>query len=169
MDTNVRDLSDPLLWERSLARARHRRRIFEMGRKHARRRKATSVALAGAVAAAPTTPLLPVAAAHSPSVAAGAVDDGLRSSHATSILLQRGSVGDAVAQVQARIGVDDDGIFGPITERAVRKFQAAHGLEPNGVVDAATWSAIFRSRVVFMKEPAPSPSSSPRDAAAQHG
>src|SRR3712207_7973744 len=31
-------------------------------------------------------------------------------------LLSRGSVGDAVAQVQRRLGIDDDGIFGPITE-----------------------------------------------------
>ncbi|HEX8206081.1 MAG TPA: peptidoglycan DD-metalloendopeptidase family protein [Solirubrobacteraceae bacterium] len=137
-----------------------------MGRKHARRRKATSVALAGAVAASPATPLLAVAGAQTSSGVSGAVDPG-PSETASRALLQRGSVGDAVAQVQARIGVDDDGIFGPITERAVRRFQAAHGLAPTGVVDAATWAAIFRAKVVFVKES--SPSDPPRRSSPRRG
>ncbi|HEV2814074.1 MAG TPA: peptidoglycan-binding domain-containing protein, partial [Solirubrobacteraceae bacterium] len=149
MNTNVRDLSDAALWERSLARARHRRHIAELGRRSARRRKATSVALAGAVVTAPVTPLLAVAGAQTDFASR---EQPVGPGHAAAPLLERGAVGDAVAQVQRRLGVDDDGIFGPITERAVRRFQAAHGLEVTGVVDAATWAAIFRSRVLFLRE-----------------
>jgi hypothetical protein len=35
-----------------------------------------------------------------------------------------------------------DGIFGPVTEENVKDFQAAAGLEPNGVVDSLTRSAL---------------------------
>jgi Meckel syndrome type 1 protein len=69
----------------------------------------------------------------------------------SATLLRFGSTGATVAQVQRRIGVDDDGIFGPITERAVKRFQSSHALAITGVVDTATWAAIFRSQVVFMK------------------
>ena len=151
MNTNVRDLSDPALWQRSLERAQHRRHIAELSRRSARRRKATSVALTGAVATAPVTPRLSLAGAPADAAAAGEAYDPA-STHAAAALLQRGSTGDAVAQVQRRVGVEDDGIFGPITERAVRRFQAAHGLAATGVVDAATWSAIFRSRVLFLRD-----------------
>lgn len=33
-----------------------------------------------------------------------------------------------------------DGVFGPITESAVITFQQQYGLEPNGIVDEATWN-----------------------------
>jgi peptidoglycan hydrolase-like protein with peptidoglycan-binding domain len=35
-----------------------------------------------------------------------------------------------------------DGVFGPMTERAVLGFQEEHGLETTGVVDEATWAAL---------------------------
>ena len=38
-----------------------------------------------------------------------------------------------------------DGIFGSVTERAVRAFQTLQGLEPDGVVGPLTWSALLRA------------------------
>jgi peptidoglycan hydrolase-like protein with peptidoglycan-binding domain len=37
-----------------------------------------------------------------------------------------------------------DGIFGPLTARAVTRFQQAHRLVPDGVVGERTWVALLR-------------------------
>ena len=148
-----RDLADERLWARSTERARRSRRLAEANRKARRRRKATTVALTGAVATSPMAPVMSAAVAQSSGdlsgepVAGGDASDA----RAASVLLRFGATGDQVAQVQRRLGVGDDGIFGPITERAVKRFQAQHGLAASGVVDAQTWAAIFRSKVVFLK------------------
>ena len=58
--------------------------------------------------------------------------------------LKPGGEGDAVKDLQASLaacGVYDgpaNGKFGPLTEAAVKKFQEANGLEPDGIVGAAT-------------------------------
>jgi len=57
--------------------------------------------------------------------------------------LRRGDRGDAVARAQAAVGVvPADGLFGPLTESSIRKFQAAKGLVPDGIVGPRTWEAI---------------------------
>ncbi|HYI48584.1 MAG TPA: N-acetylmuramoyl-L-alanine amidase [Allosphingosinicella sp.] len=56
--------------------------------------------------------------------------------------LRRGDRGDAVKIVQAKLGVHDDGLFGPVTDAAVRAFQRSHGLAPDGVVGPKSWAAI---------------------------
>lgn len=56
--------------------------------------------------------------------------------------LRRGATGDLVKTIQAKVGVDPDGDFGPKTEAAVRAFQRKHGLVPDGIVGPATWKAI---------------------------
>lgn len=56
--------------------------------------------------------------------------------------LRRPATGEQVKQVQAKVGVDVDGIFGPITEAAVRAFQRDHGLVPDGIVGPLTWAAL---------------------------
>ena len=38
---------------------------------------------------------------------------------------------------------DMDGIFGSVTAQAVREYQRQSGLNPDGVVDEATWNAIY--------------------------
>lgn len=57
-------------------------------------------------------------------------------------LLRVGDRGDAVKIVQARVGIHDDGIFGPATDAAVRVFQRGHGLDPDGIVGPRSWAAM---------------------------
>jgi hypothetical protein len=56
--------------------------------------------------------------------------------------LLRGSVGQAVVDLQIQLGIDADGIFGPGTERAVRQFQASQGLDVDGIVGPKTHAAL---------------------------
>lgn len=68
------------------------------------------------------------------------------------MLLQSGSSGDAVKQIQAKLGLTVDGQFGPQTENAVRQWQAANGLAADGQVGELTWNKMFGS-----PSPAPAP------------
>ena len=56
--------------------------------------------------------------------------------------LRRGTRGDAVKALQAKLGVKADGIFGAGTEAAVRAFQRGKGLVPDGIVGPRTWKLI---------------------------
>ena len=60
--------------------------------------------------------------------------------------LKRGSEGPRVAQVQRWLGISADGIFGPGTRRAVKRFQRSHGLTADGIVGPVTWSSLKRGR-----------------------
>lgn len=57
-------------------------------------------------------------------------------------LLKKGSRGDAVRRVQAKLNIGADGIFGAQTEAAVRAFQSSKGLAADGVVGRQTWAAL---------------------------
>jgi peptidoglycan hydrolase-like protein with peptidoglycan-binding domain len=59
--------------------------------------------------------------------------------------LKRGSKGPRVATVQRWLGVESDGIFGPATRRAVKRFQRRRGLTVDGIVGPATWRALRRA------------------------
>jgi len=50
--------------------------------------------------------------------------------------------GVTVQMVQAKIGVSQDGIWGPQTENAVRNFQSSHGLQVDGIVGPVTWASM---------------------------
>jgi peptidoglycan hydrolase-like protein with peptidoglycan-binding domain len=56
--------------------------------------------------------------------------------------LRRNAKGDLVKQIQAKLGVEPVGNFGPKTEAAVRTLQRAHGLVPDGIVGPKTWQAL---------------------------
>lgn len=58
------------------------------------------------------------------------------------MLLKVGSRGEDVKAVQEVLGLPADGIFGPATEAAVKKWQAAHGLSADGLVGKGTWGAM---------------------------
>lgn len=67
--------------------------------------------------------------------------------------LENGSTGSKVRQMQEQLNViagaypalpkiTADGIYGPATEAAVRKFQSVFGLPATGIVDYPTWYKI---------------------------
>ena len=60
-------------------------------------------------------------------------------------LLRRGSRGEGVKELQRRLGMpesEQDGIFGPKTEQAVRTLQQSQGIAVDGIVGPETRSAI---------------------------
>src|SRR4051794_25373200 len=65
-------------------------------------------------------------------------------------LASEGDTGAVVVAIQRQVGVDDDGIFGPITRGAVEQFQSRWGLPVTGEVDAKTWAALFKSTVSYL-------------------
>jgi N-acetylmuramoyl-L-alanine amidase len=58
-------------------------------------------------------------------------------------LIKIGSRGKDVERVQRAVGVKTDGIFGPITERAVKDYQRRHGLSVDGIVGPKSWNVMF--------------------------
>ena len=58
-------------------------------------------------------------------------------------LLKIGSRGDDVKAIQAALGISVDGIYGAITEFAVKSFQRDKGLVVDGIVGEQTWNALF--------------------------
>jgi peptidoglycan hydrolase-like protein with peptidoglycan-binding domain len=80
------------------------------------------------------------------SVIRGAHAARVRRSHARSSSTRSAgrvrSRGSAVSLLQRRLGLSNDGVFGPHTKSAVRRFQRAHGLTADGVVGPATWAAL---------------------------
>lgn len=58
------------------------------------------------------------------------------------ITLKTGSRGDTVKLLQHRLNIMADGIFGKLTEEAVKEFQTGHGLAADGIVGPKTWEAL---------------------------
>lgn len=65
----------------------------------------------------------------------------------TTVVLRRGSLGDAVGELQEllvehgyNIAIDND--FGPGTELAVKMYQKANDLMPDGIVGSNTWHSL---------------------------
>lgn len=59
-------------------------------------------------------------------------------------LQKEGSKGSHVKLIQSKLGIADDGIFGPKTEAAVKAWQKKHKLTADGLVGPATWRAMFK-------------------------
>lgn len=75
------------------------------------------------------------------------------------MLLKLGSEGEDVKKLQVKLGVDPIGKFGPKTDTAVKSWQSANGLTPDGIVGDATWSKLMNEGIVsaptVISEPAP--------------
>ena len=58
------------------------------------------------------------------------------------MILKLGSSGNEVKVLQEKLNLKADGIFGPLTEEAVKDFQRSNGLEVDGIVGANTLSKL---------------------------
>ncbi len=58
------------------------------------------------------------------------------------IVLYQGCTGDNVRVIQEALGIDVDGIFGPITEHFVKEYQKNKGLWADGIVGPKTWTML---------------------------
>ncbi len=137
----ARDLADSETWELSLGRSRARRRATQLRfvPNGTRARRASLGALI-AVAAAPATALLESSGSAGVAFASGAPEPTTSTQH--YITLRAGSEGRQVGLLQRALGLQVDGVYGPETEAAVRRFQASRGLKVDGVLGAATSRAL---------------------------
>jgi peptidoglycan hydrolase-like protein with peptidoglycan-binding domain len=62
-------------------------------------------------------------------------------------VLRVGSVGPVVIELQQKLGITADAVFGKNTRSAVVAFQKANKLDPDGVVGPQTWGALDRGGV----------------------
>ena len=56
--------------------------------------------------------------------------------------LRKGSRGQEVRTLQSKLNLIADGIFGSVTDEAVRDFQRGHNLAADGIVGPKTWAAL---------------------------
>ena len=59
------------------------------------------------------------------------------------MILKIGSKGEDVKKLQSKLGLGVDGVFGPGTEKAVKKWQIDHDLSADGIVGEGTWNKMF--------------------------
>ena len=83
------------------------------------------------------------------------------------MLLQRGDNNAEVKQLQAKLGLEPVGNFGPKTEEAVKAFQAKNGLTADGKVGPTTWAKIMGTPV--SSTPTPTPVAAPAAPIANSG
>lgn len=62
--------------------------------------------------------------------------------------VQRGGRGEAVKLLQRELRLAADGLFGWITEAALRVYQADHGLLADGICGPKTWTVLFADEYV---------------------
>ena len=62
-----------------------------------------------------------------------------------------GDKGEAVKRIQKALGIETDGIFGPVTEQAVKDFQKANELDIDGIVGQLTWTKLFKGEIMLAK------------------
>jgi Putative peptidoglycan binding domain len=61
---------------------------------------------------------------------------------ASSSVLKKGSRGPRVRQLQRKLGIPADGIFGKGTKRALKRYQRRHGLTADGIAGPQTLGAL---------------------------
>ena len=138
----ARDLAEREPWDLSLGRSRARRRAAQLRFVPASSRaKRLSLGALVALTAGPAAALLDSGGAIA---TAGAAPTGLDPITTTThqIVLSTGSEGRQVRLLQRALGIAADGVYGPETEAAVRRFQSTRGLTVDGIVGARTSHAL---------------------------
>lgn len=69
--------------------------------------------------------------------------------------IKKGSKGSAVKMLQKYLHLAEDGIFGDITEEAVRSFQRSRGLLVDGIVGPITWQKIRKDDAILTRAARP--------------
>ena len=80
------------------------------------------------------------------------------------MLLKRGDNNEDVKKLQAKLGLDPIGNFGPKTEDAVKAWQTKNGLAADGIVGPNTWNKIMGLTAVVkpaVAAPTPPPAPTP--------
>ncbi|HWX75351.1 MAG TPA: peptidoglycan-binding protein [Solirubrobacteraceae bacterium] len=139
--SDARDLALNELWELSLGRSRARRRAAELRFVPAgTRAKRLSLGALAALSVGPAATLAEGGSAAA-SPAPSTPEPPATSEH--GVVLSGESEGRPVASLQRSLGaVKVDGVYGPETEAAVRKFQESRGLSVDGVAGPQTDSAL---------------------------
>ncbi len=138
----ARDLAESEPWDLSLGRSRARRRAaklrFVPASSRARR---LSLGALVALTAGPAAALLDSGGGVATAGAAPAELDPITTT-THQIVLSVGSEGRQVRLLQRALGIAVDGVYGPETEAAVRRFQATRGLTVDGILGAHTSHAL---------------------------
>jgi hypothetical protein len=151
--TSNRDLASAQLWERSLERSRRRRALADSARREISRRKTATYAVSAAVATSPMYPGVSSAVNELSGKDVNTVAHKLDNRHIERVLLQFGDKSPAVASLQKKLQIPDDGVFGPQTKAAVRDFQQSAGLPTTGDVDVKTWLKLFPNDMIVYAPP----------------
>jgi peptidoglycan hydrolase-like protein with peptidoglycan-binding domain len=122
-----RDLTDPDVLRRSAWRSQARRaaaaQSFEMPKPSPR---GLSLAALFAVVGVPAVGV------------AGGLAGSTDTAEAATTSLEKGDRGPRVASLQRKLGIPADGVFGPATKRAVKRYQARHRLTVDGIAGPQT-------------------------------
>lgn len=71
------------------------------------------------------------------------------------MLLKKGSKGEEIKQLQSKLGLGADGVFGSGTEAAVKKWQVDNGLTADGIVGEGTWAKMFGEKQLITEPSTP--------------
>jgi len=83
-----------------------------------------------------------VAAAAVPALADPGTSASGGVSATSEVIVKRGDRGAAVRAIQRQLRIPADGVFGPVTERALKRFQSRRDLVPDGIVGPLTRAAL---------------------------
>ena len=67
-------------------------------------------------------------------------------------ILKRGDKGSDVQTLQRALNITSDGDFGPITEKAVIRFQLSNNFPITGIVDSPMWTLLFNKEITVTEE-----------------